>query len=397
MQRLNKKRVFEIIQIGNNNDAISWAFDIAVILMILTNLFISIFETFDASQPYLDVLNTLELITVIGFTVEYVLRVWTAEYLYPLLTPLQAKLRYTSSFNGIIDILSFVPYYLPIFFPTGVVAFRMFRVIRIFRLFRVTAYYDALNVISDVIKSKRDQLLSSIFIILVLMVGSSLCMYSLEHTVQPEVFQNAFSGFWWAVSTLLTVGYGDIYPVTTAGKIFGIAITFLGVGMVAIPTGILSAGFVEQYTRLKSLNDYSLEANIRFVRLEVEENHPWLNRRVMDLPLPPGLILAVIQRKGGVVVPRGDTVIQKGDRIVLGAEGFQDDAGIQLKELVLRQHHPWAGQLIRDLDISRQTLIVMVRREGKVLIPNGSLQLLPGDEILLYTKRNIRDAQSIEV
>lgn len=397
MLEREKKRIFHIIQIGNDDDFISRLFDFTAILMILTNLFISIFETFDSSEPYLGTLNTLELITVVGFTIEYVLRVWTAEYLYPALKPGKAKLRYMLSFGGIIDILSFVPYYLPVVFPAGVVAFRMFRVIRIFRLFRINAYYDALNVIGDVIKSKRDQLLSSIFIILVLMVASSLFMYSLEHTVQPDVFQNAFSGFWWAVSTLLTVGYGDIYPITTAGRVFGIAITFLGVGMVAIPTGILSAGFVEQYTRLKSLNDYSMEANIRFVRLEVEENHPWLNQRVMDIPLPPGLILAVIQRAGDVVVPRGNTVIQLGDRIVLGAEGYQDDVGITLKEVILKEHHPWSGQLIRDLDISRQTLIVMVRRAGKVLIPNGSLRLIPGDEVLLYTKRNIQNAQNIEV
>ena len=87
---------------------------------------------------------------------------------------------------------------------------------------------------------------------LVLMLSSSLCMYSLENRAQPEVFTNAFSGIWWAASTLLTVGYGDIYPVTTIGKIFGIFIAFLGVGMVAIPTGIISAGFVDQYSRRSS-------------------------------------------------------------------------------------------------------------------------------------------------
>ncbi|MCD8334650.1 MAG: ion transporter [Clostridiales bacterium] len=397
MPRLTKRRIFDIIQIGNDEDVTSRVFDIVIILMILTNLFIAIYETFDSSAQYLNTLNLIELVTVCGFAVEYTLRVWTAEYLYPAVSRRRAAMQYMTSFNGIIDLLSFLPYFLPIFFPTGIVAFRMFRVIRIFRLFRINAYYDALNVIGDVIKSKRDQLLSSIFIILVLMMASSLCMYSLEHTVQPEVFQNAFSGFWWAVSTLLTVGYGDIYPITVPGRIFGIAITFLGVGMVAIPTGILSAGFVEQYTRLKSLNDYSLEADIRFVRLEVEEGHPWQDQKVMDIPLPPGLILAVVQRKEDVVVPRGDTLIQAGDRLVLGAEGYQDDIGITLKELVLKERHPWAGQRIRDLDLSRQTLIVMVRREDRVLIPNGALELLPWDTVVLYTKRAIQGAQEVSV
>lgn len=394
---MRKKRVFDIIQVGNAEDVPSRLFDLAFIVMVLTNLFIALFETFDTSEPYLDILNLIEFITVICFAIEYVLRVWTAEYLYPALNRKKAVMYYVLSFSGVVDLFSFFPYFLPMFFPTGVVAFRMFRVIRIFRLFRVNAYYDALNVISDVIRSKKDQLLSSIFIILVMMMGASLCMYSLEHEVQPDVFQNAFSGFWWAVSTLLTVGYGDIYPITIAGRIFGIVITFLGVGMVAIPTGILSAGFVEQYTRLKSFNDYSLEADIRFVRLEVIKNHPWLGKEVKDLPLPPGLILAVIQRKGDVVVPRGDTIIELGDHIVLGAEGYQDDIGIALKEVVLRKRHPWAGQMIKDLDISRQTLIIMVRRGDKVLIPNGKLVLMPDDTVLLYSKRNIQDAKDVIV
>ena len=255
MTEAKKKRTFDIIQIGFDEDWQSRLFDIVLMVLILVNLFISFFSTFDSSAPYMGVLGIIETVTAVAFAVEYGLRIWTAEYLYPKLPRKKAMIKYMLSFSGIVDILAFLPCFLPFFLPMGVVAFRMFRVVRIFRLFRVNAYYDALNVIGDVIHSKKDQILSSIFIILVLMTASSLCMYSLEHEAQPEVFKNAFSGFWWAVSTLLTVGYGDIYPITIPGKIFGIVITFLGVGMVAIPTGILSAGFVEQYTRIKSLKD----------------------------------------------------------------------------------------------------------------------------------------------
>ncbi len=392
-----KRRIFDIIQIGFDEDLESRLFDIILMLMILVNLFIAFFSTFDGSEPYMGVLGIVELITVIAFGVEYGLRIWTAEYLYPDISRGKAIFRYMMSFNGLIDLLSFFPYFLPVFFPAGVVAFRMFRVVRIFRLFRINAYYDALNVIGEVIHSKKDQILSSIFIILVLMMASSLFMYSLEHGAQPEVFRNAFSGFWWAVSTLLTVGYGDIYPITIPGRIFGIVITFLGVGMVAIPTGILSAGFVEQYTKLKSLDDYSIETELRFVRLKIEENHPWVGRKVRELSLPPGLLIAVIQRKGEVVVPRGETAILQGDQIIVGAEGYQGDAGIKLKEMILKEHHPWAGQKIKDLDISRQTLILMVRRDGQLLMPGGDLKLRTGDMVLLYTKKTYRDMQTVEV
>ncbi len=392
-----KRRIFDIIQIGFDEDWQSRAFDIVLMVLILVNLFISFFVTFESAQPYLGVLGIIETATAVAFAVEYGLRIWTAEYLYPELPGKKAVIRYMVSFGGIVDMLAFLPCFLPFFLPTGIVAFRMFRVVRIFRLFRVNAYYDALNVIGDVIHSKKDQLLSSIFIIVVLMMASSLCMYSLEHEAQPEVFKNAFSGFWWAVSTLLTVGYGDIYPITIPGRIFGIVITFLGVGMVAIPTGILSAGFVEQYTRIKSLKDYSAEANLRFVRLEVRENHPWMGQRVSELPLPPGLLIAVIQRQGEVVVPRGDIRIQQGDYIILGAEGYQEELGITLKEVTLKEQHPWTGQMIKELDISRQTLIVMVRRSEKMLIPHGSLVLQAGDMVLMYTKKNYRDMQTLEI
>lgn len=397
MANVKKKRIFDIIQIGYDEDWQSRLFDIVLMVMILVNLFIAVASTFDSVAPYMHIMETMELVTVVAFAVEYGLRIWTAEYLYPSLSKKKAVLKYMVSFAGIIDMLSFVPYFLPIFFPVGIVAFRMFRVVRILRLFRINAYYDALNVISDVIRSKKDQILSSIFIILVLMMASSLCMYSLEHEAQPEVFRNAFSGFWWAVSTLLTVGYGDIYPITIPGRIFGMMITFLGVGMVAIPTGILSAGFVEQYTRLKGLKDYALETDIRFVQLAVSQNHPWLGLKVSQLPLPPGLLIVVIQRNENVVVPRGDTMIQQGDHIVLGAEGFQDELGITLKEVILKEQHPWVNQAIGELDISRQTMIVMVHRSQNLLIPDGSLVLQAGDMVILYTKKTYRDMKIVEI
>lgn len=276
------------------------------------------------------------------------------------------------------DLLSFLPYYMPFFFPSGAVAFRMFRVVRIFRLFRINAYYDSLNVITQVLTSKAQQLLSSVFIILVLMTASSLCMYSLEHDAQPDVFSNAFSGIWWAVSTLLTVGYGDIYPITTLGKIFGILITFLGVGMVAIPTGIISAGFVDQYSRLKRISEYGTEADHSLHPHPPDPRDRWANAPLRDLGLPEGVIIAAVQRGRDIIVPRGDVVLLPGDNLVLGAGVYEDDVRIQLKEIILQTHHPWVGHPLRDLDISRQTVIIMVRRRNRTLIPNGGLKLLAG-------------------
>lgn len=320
-EREKKKRIFDIIQIGNDKDKISRGFDIFIMVMILCNLFLAIYETFESSVQYRSILNVIELVTVIVFTIEYILRVWTSDYLYSDIDSRgAAALRYIFSFSGIVDLLSFLPYYLPVFFPAGIVAFRMFRVIRILRLFRVNAYYDAFNVITNVLKNKRDQLVSSIFIILVLMAASSLCMYSLEHEAQPEVFQNAFSGFWWAVSTLLTVGYGDIYPVTVLGRIFGICITFLGVGMVAIPTGILSAGFVEQYAKIKEIDEDTKNQDMQYIQLEMKADSPWVGKKIRNLMLPAELKLVIVRRGERIIEPGENLVLRAGDMIVLAAE-----------------------------------------------------------------------------
>lgn len=227
---------------GNDLDRISRLYDFLNVIAIIINLAVSIAYTYEnVRTQYGDILIIVESVTVAFFAIDYILRLLTAKILYPKLKERNALKKYILSFNGIVDLLSFLPYYLPVFFPMGTVSFRMIRIVRIFRLFRINAYYDSLGVIKEVISSKKQQLISSVFIILVLMIGSSLCMYSLENEAQPDVFTNAFSGIWWAASTLLTVGYGDIYPITLVGKMFGIIITFLGVGMVAIPTGIAAS------------------------------------------------------------------------------------------------------------------------------------------------------------
>ena len=384
-----RKRLYSIVETGNVGDIWSRGYDILLVAAILINLAVCVAYTFDEMKlKYGPELLAVEFVTVSFFAVDYVLRLWTAKYQYPDQREGRALWKYVSSITGIIDLASFLPYFLPVFFPAGAVAFRMFRVVRIFRLFRINAYYDSLSVITSVLASKRQQLMSSVFIILVLMLGASLCMYSLEHEAQPEVFRNAFSGMWWAVSTLLTVGYGDIYPVTPMGQLFGICITFLGVGMVAIPTGIISAGFVDQYSRIKRISEYANEQEINFMKVPMTRRDKWVGQAIKDLGIPRGVIVAAVQRGREVVVPRGDTVIQEHDTLVLGAEAMGDDHRIELKEVVLKHHNPWNDHPIQELDISRQTLIVMVRRRGQTLIPNGGLVLLAGDQVLLYKQHH---------
>ena len=314
-----KKRIFEIIQIGNRTDLPSLMFDIFIVCAIFVNIFIAFFLTFEQSENYRDVLYVIEMITMVIFLVEYAFRIWTANYLYQGKTPFVAKLCFVKSFYGVVDLLTFLPYFMPFVF-SGAVAFKMFRVVRIFRLFRINAQYDAFNVITDVLKDKKNQIVSSIFLVMVIMMGSSLCMYGLEHEVQPENFKNAFSGIWWSMSTLLTVGYGDIYPVTVGGKMMAIIIAFLGVGMVAIPTGIISAGFVEYYSKIK-VGTYS-GRDKAWLMMDVNAKNGYKGDTVNQVndKLPEDLKVAMILRHGVTYSAKDTTILKDGDKLVLASD-----------------------------------------------------------------------------
>ncbi|MBD5506380.1 MAG: ion transporter [Lachnospiraceae bacterium] len=303
-----KKRIFDIIQIGKRNDFISRAFDIFIVAVILVNLAILFMETFEQLNQYTSIFRGIEAVTVLIFCIEYILRIWTAEYLYPDQKGIKAVLRFLLSFDGIVDLCTILPF----FFLSGFVVFRMLRVVRIFHLFRINAYYDSFNVITSVLYEKRNQIISSVFIILVLMMASSLCMYSAEHDIQPDVFNNAFSGMWWSISTILTVGYGDIYPVTVLGRIMAIFISFLGVGAVAIPTGIISAGFVEQYTQLQ--NQSKVNTGVRgTVSVTAGNDSPFLNLPVQQIESGFGIDVIAVVRKGAVILPSDSYRIEEGD------------------------------------------------------------------------------------
>lgn len=320
-----KKRTFDIIQVGSKTDIASYLFDFFIVIVIFLNISVILLETFDSMAKYAFVFSYVELITTIIFTVEYVLRIWTAEYLYPDKKPVAAKLCFVISFFGVIDLLSILPFYLPVLFPTGMVAFRIFRVIRIFRLFRINAKYDAFNIIADVIKERSDQLFSSLVIIFMLMLASSLIMYNLEHEAQPDLYTDAFSGVWWSVSALLTVGYGDIYPVTLGGRIMAIIISFLGVGLVSIPTGIMSAGFVQKYTEMQT---YAKEKSVNNININdglfhsiIGESHPWVGRAIGQIEMPPGLIIAAIKRNNELMIPKKSDLVKAGDIFILQIDG----------------------------------------------------------------------------
>lgn len=309
-----KQKIFNIIQIGDKSNRISRAFDIFITITIVCNIVVTFMQTFDQFAWMSGFFNVMEYATVTIFCVEYLLRIWTADYLFPECNRIRARFKFIISFDGIVDLLTIIP----AFFLSGFVIFRMLRVARIFHLFRLNAKYDSFNVITTVLYEKRNQIISSVFIVLILMMASSLCMYSIEHDAQPEVFCNAFSGVWWSMSTLLTVGYGDIYPITTLGRIMAICIAYLGVGVVAIPTGIISAGFVEQYQRKSNISALKDEDIKEIAEVLVDNRNA--GKTVEELEESSGVTVFLVLRDDLSILPQKDTVLKVNDIIVIRDE-----------------------------------------------------------------------------
>lgn len=308
---MNKKRVFDIIQIGQKEDLPSKAFDIFLVAAIIVNLSVLFLETFEELSAYSGLFEILEGLTVAVFIGEYILRIWTADLLYPQLSRPKAIGRFLISFDGIVDLCTILPF----FFLSGFVVFRLLRVVRIFHLFRINANYDSFNVITSVLYEKRNALISSIFIVIVMILASSLCMYSVEHAAQPDVFRNAFSGVWWSLSTIFTVGYGDIYPITTLGRCLTVFITILGVLGVAIPTGIISAGFVEHYSRLRN-STMPDPSSRNTVSVTLNEDNAFIGRTVNEIERIYAVSIAAIVRGGAVILPTDHLKTEEGDMLI---------------------------------------------------------------------------------
>lgn len=311
---MSRKRIFDIIQIGNKHDLPSRLFDYGITLVIMVNLLITFVLTFSLPDSTLALLQVIERITMILFTMEYGLRLWTADYLYPGKSRAKAICRFMVSFYGVIDLLTILPYWLPMETIYGMGVFRIIRVVRIFHLFKVNSQSDAYNVIVSVLREKSRQLASSISIIAILMLSASFLMYSVEHNAQPDVFDNAFSGLWWAVSSVLTVGYGDIYPVTILGRLLAILICILGVMITAIPTGILSAGFSENFREAKLIETGQ---NTIFT-IPVNSGNMWVGMRADDILEKNNIVvISVIRGKSQVDIHKA--VIQSGDILICRA------------------------------------------------------------------------------
>ena len=378
-----RKRLFEIVQIGAAKDLLSRSFDVIISVIIVLNIVVTFLATFKELNGIMNVLKGIELATIIFFTIEYIARLITADFLYPNKTKGKAVLAFLFSFYGIIDFLSCFPYYMPFTTPTGLAVLRLFRVFRIFRLFKINSQFDAFNVIVNVLNERKKQLISSVVLILMLMLSASMLMYGVEHEAQPEVFENALSGFWWSMATVFTIGYGDIYPVTFLGKFLALIISFLGVGIVAIPTGIISAGFVEQFSQINRFKGHGGGHELEFITGVLNDSHAWCDKEIKDIVIPPQALIVAIVRNGENLTPAQNMVLKSGDTVVLATNNHRDD-DINLNEMTVFEGDKWIGKEINNLNLAATEKIVMIKRGNKTIIPSGNTVIKKNDALVMY-------------
>ncbi len=248
-----KTKIYKIISADDKGYLPSKIFDIIIMILIVESIISVILSTFSNIPTTISgIISNLEMLSIIIFTVEYLLRIWTSDLLYPEYGKIKSRVKYIFSFMALVDLFAILPFYIPFITNVDLRMLRLLRLIRMIRIFKLNRYTTSLSVISNVLIRKKEQLISSVFVVFILMLISSILMYYFEHDAQPDVFENAFSGLWWAIATLTTVGYGDIYPITFLGKIISAVIALLGIGMVAVPTGIISAGFSEELEEQKN-------------------------------------------------------------------------------------------------------------------------------------------------
>jgi len=225
--------------------------DVFFIILICLNVLAIILESVASLEAqYHNTFQLFELISVAIFTLEYLARVWASvDQSRFSNAPLKGRLQYMFTPMALIDLLAILPFYLGSLVGLDL---RFLRFLRVLRIFKLTRYSAAMRMVINVFKEEAGTFCAAFSVLLMLMVLASSGIYLIEHEVQPEAFGSIPASMWWAISTLTTVGYGDVTPITPWGKFFGSCITLVGMGMVALPAGILASGFSEQMARQKS-------------------------------------------------------------------------------------------------------------------------------------------------
>lgn len=241
-----RHRIYQILGGEGHESTVVKALDYALVTLICVNCVFSVLESVEQlSMVHGHIFRAFDKFSVIVFSIEYVLRIWTAvEIPSPRFRhPLLGRLRFMFTPMALVDLVAVVPFYFGMFFEVDL---RAMRVLRLLRVFKLTRYSQAMTIMIAVLRQEARAIGAVLFVFLVILIFVSSLMYLLEHLAQPWVFSDIPSAMWWAVVTMTTLGYGDMVPITVPGRIVGAITAMIGIGMIALPAGVLASGFSEQ-------------------------------------------------------------------------------------------------------------------------------------------------------
>lgn len=242
-----RRRAYDILERTDKTDARARAIEIGLIVLIALNIVAVTLETIaPLYQAHKAAFDAFELFSVAVFSVEYAARLWCCVEDPRFEGRRFPRLSYAMTPMALIDLAAILPFYLAIIFQIDL---RFLRVLRLLRVFKLTRYSAAMTMLLNVFREEANAFFAGFFILFVLLILTASGIYLVEHDDQPDKFGSVPAAMWWAVATLTTVGYGDVTPITAAGKLFGAAVTIIGVGMAALPAGILASGLADQLRR----------------------------------------------------------------------------------------------------------------------------------------------------
>ncbi|MFA4878108.1 MAG: ion transporter [Methanoregula sp.] len=257
-----KNSIYHVMEGEADGNVAARYFNYCMIFLIVLNVIVVVLETVPwIYDRFFWIFTTIDVISFSAFTVEYILRLWICTTNPVFKNPITGRVHYAATPFAIIDLLAIAPFYLPLLIPVDLRFLRILRLLRIIRVLKLGRYSEAVRTFGRVITKKKEQLLIAFSFLLFAIVIASTLMFYAEHDAQPELFASVPHAMWWALVTLATVGYGDMYPITPIGKLIGGIVLIVGIGIFALPTAIMASGFFQE-TEKETINEAILNEEL---------------------------------------------------------------------------------------------------------------------------------------
>ena len=365
-----RREVNDILEVGGDAHPAGRAVNAFIIILIFLNAIAFAAETVDElGTRYAAEFEAFNVFSVIVFSIEYVLRVWSAVDIPMLsrLPPWRARLRFALRPIMLIDLFAFLPFYLQWIVPMDL---RVLRVLRLFRLLKLVRYSPALQTLGRVLAEEYRALLGALLVMLVLLLFASTAIYFLEREAQPDKFGSIPAAAWWALSTLTTVGYGDVVPVTPWGKVVGGVVMLLGVCMFALPIAIIATGFSLESSRHQFVATWSMVARLPLFSTMNEAEVAEITKLLYTRTFAPGVPIVRAGDAGGAMylIESGEAAVSMGagKKTILNAGDFFGE--MALLERRRHKHDVVAKSRCRVLVLDTQALSRLTRRHPEILV-----------------------------